>query len=313
MEIDKDISEKYQVIKFLSITLVTIDHFLSGRVPFIWFPVTLALLFFSYSSGFFTFLKYGKSKFSYAKFWKNKFFRLGISFLVTQIFLFLVFFFQGRSGIFSLGTLLHFLGLSAVFNIFHIQDTSPFGNGLWFLSILLIFYLVFPIIKKLCKDKATIIVACVLYILVTFSLDCVVKLSVALWVTSCGFIIGCMCASFGGGKRYLKLSIVVLMTSVLLRFLYGNGYNYLVILSAFSVCLVILNNIELPLFISNKTKPILNCVFEVYVVHTYLFVHVFDNIVVDFFISYLLIIIVSLVLSKISEKITNACLSFHHG
>jgi hypothetical protein len=44
-------------------------------------------------------------------------------------------------------------------------------------------------------------------------------------------------------------------------------------------------------------------VFEIYVIHSYLYVRLFDNLLIDFLISYIVIIAVALSLHRISANI----------
>lgn len=46
-------------------------------------------------------------------------------------------------------TLLHFMGLSAFFDLFVVQNKATIGAGLWFITAIVVMYLVYPFLKKL--------------------------------------------------------------------------------------------------------------------------------------------------------------------
>ena len=50
-------------------------------------------------------------------------------------------------------TLLHFMGLSAFFELFLVQNKATVGAGLWFITAIVVMYLVFPFLQKIFKHR----------------------------------------------------------------------------------------------------------------------------------------------------------------
>ncbi len=67
------ISQNFKALKGWAAIVVMLGHYLPFKE--LWVLVSVALLIFSISSGYFSFLKY-KEKFSILVFWKRKFYRL---------------------------------------------------------------------------------------------------------------------------------------------------------------------------------------------------------------------------------------------
>ena len=108
--------------KVLSIFTVVLGH--SHLLPVnIWVTVTIGLLVFSFSSGYFTSLKYN-GDFSKKEFWLKNGKRLGVNLIVINVFLLILFLIQGRSGIWTWHTIVNMLGLNGFLNWFYIQNTG---------------------------------------------------------------------------------------------------------------------------------------------------------------------------------------------
>ena len=69
-QIDENTSRIFNLLKVLSILMVMVGHFFY-EYDFLYLPVTVGLLVFSFSSGYFTSIKY-KGDFSRKKFWRKK-------------------------------------------------------------------------------------------------------------------------------------------------------------------------------------------------------------------------------------------------
>jgi hypothetical protein len=147
--IDQTISRNFHVAKVISILAVIVGHYFGG---ILWVLVTIGLLVFSYSSGFFTFLKYNED-FSKKEFWMKKVERLGIRLVVINVFLMIVFIIQSKSGIWTWHTVINMVGFNGFLNWFRIPNQSPYGAGGWFLTLLLIFYIFYPGIEYLNRRK----------------------------------------------------------------------------------------------------------------------------------------------------------------
>lgn len=50
-------------------------------------------------------------------------------------------------------TLLHFMGLSAFFELFLVQNNATIGDGLWFITVIVLLYLIFPFLQKFFRHR----------------------------------------------------------------------------------------------------------------------------------------------------------------
>ena len=141
----QEVSENFTLAKFLAIILVSTGHYFEGSL--LWVPVTVGLFVFAFASGYFTAIKHTPSL-PLKAFWSAKLKRLGPSLIVINLFLLALFLLQGREGIWHPHTLLGITGLSGFLNWLDIKSQSPFGAGLWFLTVLLLFYLIYPLLAK---------------------------------------------------------------------------------------------------------------------------------------------------------------------
>ncbi|WP_300463377.1 acyltransferase family protein [Desulfobacula sp.] len=306
MQIDEHISKNFSTLKFCSILMVFFGHFFSKSIPLAWVPVTVGLLIFSFSSGFFTAIKYS-GPFSKKEFWKRKIKRLGINLFVINIILLVLFLVQDRPGILSWHTLVNIFGLNGFLNWFFIQNMSPYGNGMWFFTLLLIFYMVYPLLAKM--GRKGIVVITLLWIGIAYYLSLNFGYGHALWLTSCGFIAG-VCAgktdfpiSPGTSRKIAALCLAVMLA---LNVLFQNKiFNFFFIL-IFSISFL---HMSFDLKVPEKLFPVFaffsTCLLEIYLFHTYFFVHVTTVLPVDFIISVLIVLFLSKVSSFVSTLIVN--------
>src|SRR5471032_2893628 len=138
--LDARVSLNFSVAKVVAIFTVLLGHWFSPSI--LWIPVTIGLFIFAYSSGYFTARIYG-ARLDIRRFWVNKLERLGIRYWVTLGFLDVVVMIRGGR-LFHWHTLVHLFGLSGVLNWLDIHNRSGLGAGLWFFTLLLVFYLVYP-------------------------------------------------------------------------------------------------------------------------------------------------------------------------
>lgn len=129
--------------------MVVAGHYFGG---WLWMPTQAALFVFAFSSGYFSACKHGE-KISYADFWKSKMMRLLVPLLVFQVFVFLICIAKRSSGLLSPDTILAFLGLTGILRWFDIPRASPMGNGLWFLTLLWLYYLLFPMLTRMLSRR----------------------------------------------------------------------------------------------------------------------------------------------------------------
>ena len=302
-KINPNISRNFHVLKFLSIMMVFFGHFFN-EIELVWVPVTVGLLIFSFSSGYFTGIKYTGS-FSKKRFFINKVRRLGPNLLVINMILFVLFLYQGQSGLWSWHTLVNILGLNGFLNWFYIDNISPYGKGMWYLTLLIIFYIFYPLLGKLGKNA--MIFFTIISIVVAYSLSLKVHYGHALWLTYCGFICG-VCA----GKGYLLipanlsrvLSLIIFLIILVSNFVFNlKAFNFFLILF-FSLCFIFSTydlkflNMLFPIF------PIFSaCLLEIYLLHPYFSIRFTQVVIIDFLLSVVFVLIISKFASVVSNKL----------
>ncbi|MDX9785235.1 MAG: acyltransferase family protein [Desulfobacterales bacterium] len=293
MNINTNISRNFSVLKLFSILMVFCGHFFH-EIPILWIPVTVGLLIFSFSSGLFTSVKY-TGAYSIKKFWTNKLKRLGASFCVINAVLFLLFMVQNKQGLWSWHTLINILGLNGLLNWFYINNISPFGRGMWFLTLLLLFYLVYPFLEKL--NKKAMVITSIAFVFAAYYLNGYHGYGHALWLTACGFILGVLT-----GKNGMKMPPKTGRLFSVIFFLIMMGLNIFFKFSALNFFLLLLFSVSLifstcDVVISDKwyqiMSPFTGCIFEIYLLHSYLSVTPTQIRIIDFIISLTLVVFLS--------------------
>lgn len=292
-----DISYNFSVAKVLSILMVATGHYFGGLL---WIPTTIALFVFAFSSGYFSSLKY-TGNFSVKQFWLAKVSRLGFSLLFINLFLLLLFLFQGKGNIFSLDSIIGMAGLSSILNWLNIPYKSPFGNGLWFLTVLYVFYLVYPLVERINRNRRRAFLFVSFMLVVTALLNSNVRVPYELWMTAFAFLFGSYVTTIPVKFSFYLVStilVVCVVTMLVLNELFGiNALNYyLILLVSISVCGVLITH-RLPNFFAQFTSLFSECVFEIYLIHTYLFLRFHDAEVLGYVGSILLILLVAKLLS----------------
>jgi hypothetical protein len=302
-----DISYNFKVAKVLSILVVTLYHYvdIEELELVLWIPTAFALFIFAFSSGFFTSLKY-QYPFSIKKFWSAKVVRLLYPIFVIDIFLFILFLLQQRTGIFTWQTLLSIIGLNGFFGWFiNVPNPSPFGAGLWFFTLLFLFYLLYPLLSILNKKPPIAIVFLLIALLFTSLFQWMNPSSPLFWMTQFAFILG---AYAGIHKQDLSppLCVALFIASCLLMLFLNtiigiSSLNYTLVLIASISIVGFLLNARLPTFILSKTLLLSGCVLQIYFIHSYLYLRSLTRQpVIDYAISMAIIIVVALLLNKIT-------------
>lgn len=303
----RDISYNFSVAKVLSILMVATGHFFSGTI--LWIPTTVALFIFAFSSGYFSAAKY-VGAFSVRKFWRAKIVRLGYSLAVIDLFLLMLFLFEGRGGIFSWKTLVAMAGLNAVLPWMGIPYRGPFGYGLWFLTVLWLFYLAYPVIERINRERLRAVLFIGLMLAVTTGLNFTVLVGYELWLTVFGFLFGCFVAGTPARLPFswafgLLAGCVAAMLA-LNGFWHVHAFNYFLILAAsVAVCAVLLAK-RLPDRLSPFATLLSGCVMEIYLIHSYLFVHFRIPVILDYLVSIALIVLVAKALAALRDGLRSA-------
>ena len=299
----EDISYNFSVAKVLAILTVASGHFFKG---FWWAPVTNALFVFAFSSGFFTSKKYNGT-YSKKKFWAAKLSRLLYPILVIDVFLLALLTLKKADGINTWDTIPSLFGLNGFLDWFGIVNHSPFGAGLWFFTLLILFYILYPIILTINKYKTFAVVCLILSLITTYTLYYLVHFNHALWLCSFAFVFGVFAARFNFKIHpYISLSCFIFSYFLMLYLSFFQDFkslNYFFInISSISLVLYLLNK-RLPNLLLEKFLILSGCAIEIYFIHTYLFIEFTRYHLVNYLLSMLIIITVAYILSMITQKL----------
>ena len=298
------ISRNFEVAKIAAILLVATGHFFGG---ILWVPVTMALFVFGFSSALFTSSRYCET-FAWRPFWKRKMTRLGPDLLVIALFLFILFLWEQRSGIFTVHTVINVFGLTGFLNWFGIRNQSPYGEGLWFFTLLIVFYLAYPLIRHVNRSR----VGRNLFIITAFAattyFHCVLPVGHALWLTAFGFLFGVFYERSGFLDRRVPAGVLVLagvgLVGTMAAFDYGlsfKGANYFLVLGGSMIAVMWLINASMDGWTTAIAIPLAPCLIEIYFLHPYLFVRPFRIDIADFLVSLVIIIGSAVMLERLAR------------
>lgn len=297
-----NVSLNYSLAKVIAILTIMTGHWFTGTI--LWIPVTFGLFVFAFSSAYFTSRIYGLAV-DRNRFWRKKLERLGLRFWVILAFLAIVVGLKGGT-VMHWHTLVHLLGLSGVLNWLAIPSRSGLGAGLWFFTLLLLFYVAYPFLAKLSESKIHSRILALVAALGAVFLESRVKVGHELWLTSLGFILGVVYGTHDT-KMGAKGAAVWFMLSC-------GALGAVNVLSAhreFNVVLITAASISLSLWLSKANliywpaaiafAKLEKYLLEIFLIHTYLFVHFFGNTALDFGTSVLLITVTAMGLNRIVE------------
>jgi len=196
--------------------------------------------------------------------------------VAADLFLLVLFLFQDRPDIFTWHSVLGVTGLSGWLTWLGIGHHSPYGHGLWFFTLLINFYLLYPWIERVVRPRiagGVVIVGCVVGCLL---LHRILPMGHVLWLTAASFLFGVYAhrMDFHLPKRF-AWSFVVLAFVAMAAFRYGVGIFYLNYLALFVACVatvIFLLSVPLP---ADRLRPLAALspyLLEIYLLHTYLFV-----------------------------------------
>lgn len=304
MSIDRNVSRNFETAKVAAILAVTCGHFLP--YSWLWIVASIALCLFGFASGYFTALIYGDNPQPLA-FVRNKLQRLGPDLLAINLLLLALFLWQGQAHIFSWQSLLGVLGLSGWLNWLYLPNPSPFGAGLWYFTLLLLFYVSYPLLTRLLRSGP--VGTTVLFALLQLSLllSDRVHYGHMLWFTAFSFCFGVAHANQrwqGGWKHSLMLLAALVFGFVLARMLFGAPLKGLLLVGLASLLAIqLLLSVPLPDWLHAPFKPFGACVLEIYFLHTYLFVHPSGMLMLDLLASLALILIAALATRAVAERL----------
>ncbi|MGE4441541.1 MAG: acyltransferase family protein [Desulfomicrobium sp.] len=272
-----------------------------------WVIVTYALLFFSFTSGYFTSLRYGVN-FDIKKFWKNKLYRIGVEYTLLNIFFVFLFLVQKKENIFSFHSLISWLGLNGFLTWFGVHNQSPFGAGLWFLTLLILFYIAYPVIAHACQIKTRAWVFVVFFTAMMIYLDAKVIYNHMLWITACGFVLGVF---FNSQKIFFSFRmclciIFVELICIFIAFCLNLNIRTSHIVLATSIPLILMFFLfKIPSFIHHMVRPVRSTVLGIYILHVYIFTYLTNIFIIDYIISLLITIFIAYIINTLSNKIVH--------
>jgi len=305
------VSFNYSVFKVTAILTVVTAHWFTA-LP-LWIPATVGLFIFTFSSGFFTTRIYGSTQ-DMRAFWRKKLQRLFIRYWFLLFCLSVLLILTGRQ-VFHWHSLVHLFGMSGFLNVFG-HNQSALGAGLWFFTILMLFYVAYPYLVRLCAANGNDFFLPLVATVFLMFLDNRIVLGFSLWLTTLGFILGVFAGLYDTKLRAHIASAtaagsLLLMLMLNLAFGYKDANSSLLALACISVNLWLIKA-RLPQWAPLRVLTKLeNCLLEIFIIHMYLFVHVTGNHVLDFFLSLGLIIAAGWVLNVIGSKLVE--LIFKHG
>ena len=297
-------SFNYSFAKVIAILTVTAGHWFTGSI--LWIPVTFGLMVFAFSSGYFTAALYGPHV-DRPRFWHKKLERLALRYWILLAFIAVVVVLKGGS-VGHWHSLLHVFGLSGVLNWVNVPSASGLGAGLWFFTLLLLFYLAYPyLILAVATKQAAVAVVTGGFVLAVV-LEHKVKVGHELWLTMFGFVAG---VAFGAhrpsvpARWMLALTVSLWGALFFLNVLGIKSLNTVLIAGGGLAVSVWLTVAQLPHWRVLKAVALLDkYLLEIFLIHTYLFVRPTGLQGADFAFSLVLIIVVSVLLSALADKIS---------
>jgi hypothetical protein len=289
----------FSLCKVLSILMVVTGHWFSQSSLPLWIPTDIGLFIFAFSSGMFTTRIYGVDL-DVGAFWRRKLQRLLTRYWLILSCLSLLLLVRGKP-VFHWHSLVHYFGLSGVLNVFG-QNQSALGNGLWFFTLLLMFYVSYPYLARIIDmtgRKLWLPLSCSAVLLI---LDHFIYIGFALWLTTLGFIFGVYVGRYDTKARSsVSFAVAAGAMAAMVALNLGLGYK------GFNSVLLAVTCISTNLWLMKARIPqwqplrllagLENCLLEIYLIHTYVFMHPTSHDPIDFPVSLTAIIATAWVLN----------------
>lgn len=302
--VSQKISFNFSLAKVISIFTVAAGHWFTGTI--LWIPVTFGLFVFAFSSGYFTSALYG-AEVDRKKFWKKKIERLWLRYWIILAFISVVVVAQGRE-VLHWHTLVHMVGLSGILNWTGIPSQSALGAGLWFFTLLLMFYLAYPLLAPAMLRRSATVAILLTGFVAAVVLEETVKVGHELWLTMFGFIAG---MGFGmhrprpSALLAFVLAALVCIGLLLLNVVGVKQFNTILIAAGGATIAVWLSVAEIPQWKPlKKIASFEKYLLEIFLIHMYLFIHPTGSGVLNFLLSIGLIAIAAIMLGKIADRLT---------
>jgi hypothetical protein len=305
------ISFNFSLFKVLSILCVATSHWPFNMALPMWIPTTIGLVIFAFSSGMFTSRIYGVEV-DVAAFWRKKIERLAVRYWFLLAFISVILLVEGKT-VFHWHSLVHVFGLSGFLNLYG-HNLSGLGAGLWFFTLLLLFYVTYPYLARLAAASQGDFVFPLVAIVFFFFLNEHMVLAFSLWLTALGFVLGVFVGLYGTripARVSFGLSAVALALLLVNNIVFGyQAANGALLGMACITTNLWLMRAQLP-----QWKPLRmlakleNCLLEIFIVHTYLFIHPTGIGAVDFLCSMSLIVVTALILNAIGNRLVKLVFS----
>lgn len=302
---EQDISWNYTALKAASILMVVTGHYFGS---WLWVPTSVALFIFAFASGFFTARRY-RQRFDFGAFWTAKIGRLMIPLLIIHLFLSALLWFRNPQSLWQAESLLAFVGLSGLLDwLGDGKNASGLGAGMWFLTVLLLFYAAYPLLQKLFAHRGFALCSLHLLCLAAMWTQQHVHVGYMLWFTIYGFVAGIIAGTHlealaGSWQRTLLHTGIALTSCVLLK-LAGISTS-LVLITAMSMLVMMASlfvALPRPRWAIGSTSLIAAAMLEIYLTHPYLPIHPGgQSNLGGYLLSLLLALAVALLLSRISQ------------
>jgi hypothetical protein len=298
----------YSLFKVLSILVVASGHWFTRSPVPLWIPTVVGLFIFAFSSALFTTRIYG-AELDVKAFWRKKLQRLLVRYWFLMAFLALLMVALGQP-VFHWHSLIHVFGLSGLLNVFG-HNRSALGAGLWFFTLLLLFYVSYPYLVRMFAAAGPRLLLPLAITAVFVVLDREIHLGFSLWLTTLGFILGVFAGRYGtrvapGLSLFLAVGTLALMMALNVKLDYKAANSALLALVCISTNLWLMKA-RIPQWQPLRLLASLeNCLLEIFIIHTYLFIHPTGREGLDFVVSLALIIATAWMLNLAASKVMEA-------
>lgn len=264
------ISRNYSLAKVLSILAVVSGHFFDGSR--LWLFATIGLSIFAFSSAYFTAQRY-RPPIALGPYWRTKLLRLLPALLVINLFILALLLIRGDGKIWHWHTPIAMLGMSPLLEWNGIRLQTSFGDALWFFTVLILFYAVYPLLAwSLTGSRYANHLALVLLASIAIVAQTLYSPGYMLWlvVASFGFGIWAQAADWRPTPRFSSLALLiscVALASATFASLAPLLKHALLVAFCVSIQAGLLS-LSLPQWL-NVFKPLEPCVLEIYFIHGY--------------------------------------------
>lgn len=272
-----------QTLKVLSLLAICYGHIFSslsasaGVIMKNWWVIgDIGMFYFAMSSAYFTALRYNSAQ-AMRQYWPRKVRRIGLQFLFISFILLLFFIWRGDSGVFTVHTIVNLLGLNGFLNWLGIPNRSPFGAGQWFITLLFLFYLLYPLALWRGKRTASARLSIGLAAVVCLTGQAFLPQGHSLWSTAFGFASGVyLCRADPKPGHAFWLIVLGLVLGAVYKLTWHSPVAAYAIISVLGYALGALTLMrDIPWLGFPFLRPLYNVLLPLYLVHAYFFKHSF--------------------------------------